>query len=198
MGTNGLSHSRWLDLPGGRPFRAGRSHDLARDAGPERSVRSARYPGSTVLSRGKDMKVSEVMTRQVEVAAPDDTLQKAAGRMAELDTGVLPVGEGDRLVGMLTDRDIAVRAVAQGKGPDARVRDAMTPAVKYCFEDEDLNDVVHTMAEQKVRRLPVMSREKRLVGIVSLGDVAIYADSKQTDAAVSAVSEPGGPHTQPG
>ena len=118
--------------------------------------------------------------------------------MAELDTGVLPVGEGDRLVGMLTDRDIAVRTVAQGKGPDARVRDAMTPAVKYCFEDEDLNDVVHTMAEQKVRRLPVMSREKRLVGIVSLGDVAIYADSKQTDAAVSAVSEPGGPHTQAG
>jgi CBS domain-containing protein len=136
--------------------------------------------------------------RQVELASPDDTLEKAAGRMAELDTGVLPVGEGDRLVGMLTDRDIAVRAVAQGKGPDARVRDAMTPAVKYCFEDEDLNDVVHTMAEQKVRRLPVMSREKRLVGIVSLGDVAIYADSKQTDAAVSAVSEPGGPHTQAG
>src|SRR3954468_5668532 len=104
MGTNGLSHSRWLDLPGGRPFRAGRSHDLARDAGPERSVRSARYPGSTVLSRGKDMKVSEVMTRQVEVAAPDDTLQKAAGRMAELDTGVLPVGEGDRLGGVVDGR----------------------------------------------------------------------------------------------
>src|SRR3954453_9538979 len=113
MGTNGLSHSRWLDLPGGRPFRAGRSHDLARDAGPERSVRSARYPGSTVLSRREtDMKVSEVMTRQVELANPDDTLQKAAGRMAELDTGVLPVGEGDRIVGMLTDRDIAGRTKA--------------------------------------------------------------------------------------
>src|SRR4051794_33170763 len=72
---------------------------------------------------GTGMKVSEVMTRQVELASPDDTLQKAAGRIAELDVGVLPVGEGDRIVGMLTDRDIAIRAVAQGKGPDARVRD---------------------------------------------------------------------------
>src|SRR3954454_5503478 len=101
-------------------------------------------------------------------------------------------------VGMLTDRDIAVRAVAKGKGPDAKVRDAMTPDVKYCFEDEDLDDAVRSMGEQKVRRLPVMGRDKRLVGIVSLGDVAVYADSKQTDAAVSAVSEPGGPHTQAG
>src|SRR3954467_7081078 len=147
---------------------------------------------------GTEMKVGEVMTRQVAIAAPDDTLQEAAGRMAELDTGVLPVGEGDRLVGMLTDRDIAIRAVAQGKGPDAKVRDAMTADVKYCFDDEDLDDAVRSMGEQKVRRLPVMSRDKRLVGIVSLGDVAVYADAKQTDAAVSAVSEPGGPHTQKG
>ena len=110
------------------------------------------------------MKVSEVMTRQVAVAAPDDTLQKAAGRMAELDVGVLPVGEGDRIVGMLTDRDIAVRAVAQGKGPDAKVRDAMTPDVKYCFEDEDLDDAVRSMGEQKVRRLPVEKDVVRVAG----------------------------------
>ena len=110
------------------------------------------------------MKVSEVMTRQVELAGPDDTLQKAAGRMAELDVGVLPVGEGDRLVGMLTDRDIAVRAVAQGKGPDAKVRDAMTPDVKYCFEDEDLDDAVRSMGEQKVRRLPVEKDVVRVAG----------------------------------
>src|ERR671933_357539 len=122
------------------------------------------------------MKVGEVMTRQVAIAATDDTLQKAAGRMA--------------------DHDIAVRAVAQGKGPDARARDAMTPDMKYCFEDEDLDAVVRSMGEQKVRRLPVMSRDKRLVGIVSLGDVAVYADAKQTDAAVNGVSEPGGPPTQ--
>jgi CBS domain-containing protein len=144
------------------------------------------------------MKVGEIMTRGVEVARPDDTLRQAAGRMAELDTGVLPVGEGDRLVGMLTDRDIAIRAVARGKGPDAKVRDAMTPEVRYCFEDEDLDDVVRTMGENKVRRLPVMSRDKRLVGIVSLGDVALYGDSGQTDAAAAAVSEPGGPHAQSG
>ena len=144
------------------------------------------------------MKVGEVMTHGVELASPDDTIQKAAGRMAELDTGVLPVGEGDRIVGMLTDRDIAVRAVAQGKGPDATVRDVMTPEVRYCFEDESLDDVVRNMGDNKVRRLPVMSRDKRLVGIVSFGDVALYGDSGQTDAAAAAVSEPGGPHTQAG
>ena len=144
------------------------------------------------------MKVGEVMTRGVEVASPDDTLQKAAGRMAELDTGVLPVGEGDRLVGMLTDRDIAVRAVAQGKGPDTKVSEAMTPDVRYCFEDDDLDDAVRSMGEQKVRRLPVLGRDKRLVGIVSLGDVALSGDCGQTAAAAAAVSEPGGPHTQAG
>src|SRR3954452_11539801 len=118
MVTNGLSHSRWT---GGRPFRAGRSHDLARGAGPERSVRSARYPGSTVLSRREtDMKVGEVMTRQVELASPDDTLQKAAGRMAEVDPGLLPVGQGHPLVGILTARGIGGRTAAQGKGPDAK------------------------------------------------------------------------------
>ena len=108
------------------------------------------------------------------------------------------MGEGDRLVGMLTDRDIAVRAVAQGRGPDTKVREAMTPDVRYRFEDEGLDDAVRGMGEQKVRRLPVLGRDKRLVGIVSLGDVALYADSGQTDAAVSAVSEPGGPHTRAG
>ena len=142
------------------------------------------------------MKVGEVMTRDVELASPDDTLRQAASRMAELDAGVLPVGEGDRLVGMLTDRDIAVRALAQGKGPDAKVSEAMTPDVRYCFEDEELDDVVRSMGEQKVRRLPVMSRDKRLVGIVSFGDVALYGDSEQADTAATAVSEPGGPHTQ--
>ena len=88
------------------------------------------------------MKVGEIMTRGVEIASPDDTVQQAASRMAELDVGVLPVGENDRLVGMLTDRDIAIRAVAQGRGPDTKVREAMTPEVRYCFEDEDLDDVV--------------------------------------------------------
>jgi CBS domain-containing protein len=144
------------------------------------------------------MKVGEIMTRGVEIANPDDTVQQAASRMAELDVGVLPVGENDRLVGMLTDRDIAIRAVAQGRGPDTKVREAMTPEVRYCFEDEELDDVVDNMGENKVRRLPVMSRDKRLVGIVSFSDVALYGDSQQADTAVTAVSEPGGPHTQTG
>ena len=142
------------------------------------------------------MKVGEIMTRGVEIASPDDTIQQAASRMAELDVGVLPVGENDRLVGMLTDRDIAVRAVAQGRGPDTKVREAMTPEVRYCFEDEELDDVVDNMGENKVRRLPVMSRDKRLVGIVSFSDVALYGDSEQADTAATAVSEPGGPHSQ--
>jgi CBS domain-containing protein len=118
--------------------------------------------------------------------------------MAELDAGVLPVSENDRLVGMLTDRDIAIRAVAQGRGPDTKVREAMTPEVRYCFEDENLDEVVCNMGENKVRRLPVISRDKRLVGIVSYGDVALYGDSQQADTVVTAVSEPGGPHTQSG
>jgi CBS domain-containing protein len=142
------------------------------------------------------MKVSEIMTRGVEIASPDDTIQQAAGRMAELDAGVLPVGENDRLVGMLTDRDIAIRAVAQGKGPDTKVREAMTPEVRYCFEDDDLDAVVQSMGENKVRRLPVLNQEKRLVGIVAFGDVALYGDSTHADTAATAVSEPGGPHTQ--
>jgi CBS domain-containing protein len=138
------------------------------------------------------------MTRGVEITSPDDTVQQAASRMAELDVGVLPVGENDRLVGMLTDRDIAIRAVAQGRGPDTKVREAMTPEVRYCFEDEDLDEVVRNMGENKVRRLTVMSRDKRLVGIVSFGDVALYGDSQQADTAATAVSEPGGPPTPSG
>jgi hypothetical protein len=142
------------------------------------------------------VKVGEVMTRGVELASPDDTIQKAASRMAELDTGVLPVGEGDRLVGMLTDRDIAVRAVAQGKGPGHQGARGDDPDVRYCFEDDDLDDAVRSMGEQKVRRLPVLGRDKRLVGHRRLGDVALYADSGQTDAACERRLRAGGPHTQ--
>jgi CBS domain-containing protein len=142
------------------------------------------------------MKVSEVMTRQVELTSPEATIRDAARRMAEIDGGVMPVSENDRLVGMITDRDIAIRAVAQGKGPDAKVREVMTQEVKYCFEDDDVDNVVKNMAEIKVHRLPVMSRDKRLVGIVSLGDIAVQGDTGQVDTAVSGIKEPGGPHSQ--
>jgi CBS domain-containing protein len=144
------------------------------------------------------MKVSDVMTRQVELTSPEATIRDAARRMAEIDGGVMPVSENDRLVGMITDRDIAIRAVAQGKGPDAKVREVMTQEVKYCYEDDDVDNVVKNMAEIKVHRLPVMSRDKRLVGIVSLGDIAVQGDTGQVDTAVSGIKEPGGPHSQSG
>jgi CBS domain-containing protein len=134
------------------------------------------------------MKVSEAMTRDVSVASPDDTLQQAASKMAALDAGVLPVGANDRLVGMLTDRDIAVRAVAQGKGPQTPVREVMSEEVMYCFEDEDLTTVTQNMGDIRVRRLPVLSRDKRLVGIVSLGDLAVEREPDSTLADISAAS----------
>jgi CBS domain-containing protein len=121
------------------------------------------------------MQVSEVMTRSVQTITPDESIGQAAKMMADIDAGAIPVGENDRLVGMITDRDIAVRAVAQNKGPDTMVRDVMTPDVKYCFEDEDVDSVVKNMADNQVRRLPVVSRDKRLVGTISLGDIAISA-----------------------
>ena len=144
------------------------------------------------------MKVAEAMTRDVRVSSPDQTIREAARAMAELDTGVMPVGENDRLVGMITDRDIAIRGVAEGKGPDAPVREVMTPDVTYCFDDEDVRDVARTMAENQVRRLPVLNRDKRLVGIISLGDVAVIESPDAAAAAIGGVSEPGGEHSQTG
>jgi CBS domain-containing protein len=142
------------------------------------------------------MRVSEAMTRDVRVANPGQSIREVACIMAEIDAGSLPVGENDRLVGMITDRDIAIRAVAEGKGPDTPVRDVMsTEQVLYCFEDEDLNHVAENMSDERVRRLPVMNREKRLVGIVSLGDVAVK-EKKAATKAVTGVSKPGGPKSQ--
>jgi len=142
------------------------------------------------------MRVSEAMSRDVRIATPGQSIRDAARIMGEIDSGAMPVGENDRLVGMITDRDIAVRAVAAGKGPDTPVREVMSPEVKYCFEDEDMEHVARNMAEIKVRRLPVMNRDKRLVGILSLGDVAVREDRETAGQAVKGVSKPGGPHTQ--
>ena len=142
------------------------------------------------------MKVAQAMSRDVRVANPNQSIREVAGTMAEIDAGVIPVGEDDRLVGMITDRDIAVRAVAAGKGPDTPVRDVMTHDVKYCFEDEDLNHVAKNMAEQRVRRLPVVNRDKRLVGILSIGDVALKQGKKAAGEAISGISQHGGPHSQ--
>ena len=142
------------------------------------------------------MKVSDCMTRDVKIASPGQTICEAAQMMLECDAGSLPVGEGDRLVGMITDRDIAVRAVARNMPPDTPVREVMSKEILYCFEDEDIERVAENMGEQQVRRLPVLSREKRLVGIISLGDLSQGADDSTVGHAVSDISKPGGKHDQ--
>ncbi len=142
------------------------------------------------------MKVREAMTTDVRLAHPDRTVREAAQTMADQDIGALPVGENDRLVGMVTDRDIAVRGVARGLGPDAKIREVMSQEVKYCFEDEDLDDVAHNMGDLKVRRLPVLNRDKRLVGILSFSDLARHEDSQKTGEAIHDISTPGGSHSQ--
>ena len=142
------------------------------------------------------MRVSEAMTREVRVATPGQTIRDVAKIMAEIDAGSMPVGEDDRLVGMITDRDIAIRGVAQGKGPDTPVREVMSDSkVLYCYEDEELEHVAKNMGSEQVRRLPVVNREKRLVGIVSLADV-IQRETKSAIKAVKGVSKPGGAHQQ--
>jgi CBS domain-containing protein len=138
------------------------------------------------------MRVSEAMTREVRVANPGQSIREVAKIMAEIDAGSMPVGENDRLVGMITDRDITIRAVAAGKGPDTPVREVMSEDVKYCFDDEDLEHVAQNMSDIQMRRLPVVNRDKRLVGIVSLGDVAQNEDSRTTGKATAGVSQPGG------
>src|SRR5215470_12054193 len=152
------------------------------------------------------MKVSEIMTRDVFLASPGQKLRDVAAEMEKHDIGVLPVGDNDRLVGMITDRDIAIRGISHGLGPDAPVRDVMSAEVKYCFEDDEIDDLAQNMAAEQIRRLPVLNDEKRLVGIVSLGDLATSRDGRSTKIpdkpshhahlakALSGISKAGGHH----
>ena len=140
------------------------------------------------------MNIRDCMSASVRLASPQETIHEAARMMKEADTGALPVGENDRLVGMVTDRDIAIRAVAEGKGVETTIREVMTAGVEYCFDDEDVDSVALKMSDLKVRRLPVLNRDKRLVGMVSLGDISMSGDGSQGAAALSGVSQPGGPH----
>lgn len=142
------------------------------------------------------MKVSEIMTPDVHMANPDQTIREAAKTMAEIDAGALPVSENDRLIGMITDRDIAVRCVAEGRGPDAKVREVMTQEIKYCFGDQEVEEVAKNMAQQQLRRLPVIDRSKRLVGIVSLADIAAGEGPDVSGDALRGISQPGGLHSQ--
>ena len=142
------------------------------------------------------MQVSQAMSPDVRIASPNQSIRDAARLMAHIDAGALPVGENDQLVGMITDRDIAVRAIGAGKGPDTPIREVMSKDVKYCFEDDDLDEVAQNMADIKVRRLPVLNRNKRLVGILSLGDIALADGAGSAGSALCGISEPGGEHSQ--
>jgi CBS domain-containing protein len=125
----------------------------------------------------------------VQLLSPDDSIQQAACRMRDEEIGSLPVASGDRLVGYVTDRDVAVRAVAAGKEIKSAVREIMTERLLYCFEDEEVEAVAKNMALNQVRRLPVLTREKRLCGIVSLGDVAIKGEDGAAENALTEISE---------
>ena len=142
------------------------------------------------------MQVSEAMSSDVKIANPNQSIRDAARLMAEIDAGILPVGENDKLVGVITDRDIAIRAVGADKGPATPIREIMSKDVKYCFEDDDLDDIAQNMADIKVRRLPVLNSEKRLVGILSLGDMALTDGPGNAGSALCGISEPGGEHSQ--
>jgi CBS domain-containing protein len=142
------------------------------------------------------MKVSEVMTREVQTVRPDQTAREAANFMLNSDAGSIPVTEGERLIGMVTDRDIAVRGVAKGNGPDTPVRDLMTNDIICAREDDEVDDVAMKMSEAQVRRLPVIDSNERLCGIVSLGDLSRETGKDCAAEALEGVSQPGGQHQQ--
>jgi CBS domain-containing protein len=152
----------------------------------------------TIATGNIAMQVHHLMSRDVATITPGTTMKDAARRMADLDVGALPVSDKDRLVGMITDRDIAVRGVAQGRTASAKVRDVMTPEIKYCFDDQELDEIAINMADLQLRRLPVVDRDKRLVGILSLADIAVSDDTGCAIEALSGISRAnGGPAVFP-
>lgn len=145
------------------------------------------------------MRVADIMTRDVQTIAPSDTIQKAATAMDDFNIGALPVCDGEELRGMITDRDITVRATAAGHSPDTcKVGDIMTDQVDYVFEDDDLQRAAEKMKERQIRRLPVVNRSKRLVGFVSLGDLATkMEDGRSASDTLEKVSSPSRPDRSP-
>ena len=142
------------------------------------------------------MKVSEVMTTEVATVRPDQTAREAAAFMLNADAGSIPVTEGDRLIGMITDRDIAVRGVAQGRGPETPVRELMSEGLVCAHEDDNVDEIAMKMADAQVRRLPVIDSEDRLCGIVSLGDLSRETPGETAHEALEGVTQPGGEHRQ--
>ncbi len=136
------------------------------------------------------MQVREIMSQQVEWVSPQLSLQDAARKMRDRDIGCLPVGENDRLIGMVTDRDIACRAVPDGQAiVGKKVRDVMSKGIVYCFDDQDVGDAAHMMEEKQIHRLPVLNRQKRMVGMLSLGDLALHVPQKLAGEVVAAISQ---------
>ena len=131
--------------------------------------------------------LKDVMSRDVKVISPDSTILEAARAMLEGDFGMMPVGENDRLIGAISDRDIAVRGVAQGKHSNAKVREVMSEGITWAYEDDFVEDAAKIMSKHQIRRLPVINHDKRLVGIVALGDFAV--DSSEIEPAAEALSE---------
>ena len=142
------------------------------------------------------MKVSEVMTTEVETVSADQTAREAAAFMLRADAGSIPVCEGERVIGMITDRDIAVRGVAEGRGPDTPISELMSDGIVCAHEDDDIQAVAQRMSEEQVRRMPVLNSEQNLVGIVSLGDLARESAGQAAEKALEGVSAPGGQHQQ--
>ena len=142
------------------------------------------------------MKISEVMTRQVATVTAEQTVQEAASFMLQGDAGSIPVTEGDRLIGMITDRDIAVRGVAKGRGPDTPVRELMSTGLVCARQDDETSEVAARMSEAQVRRLPVIDDSERIVGIVSIGDLTRESELEDAYVALEGVSAPGNQHQQ--
>ena len=135
------------------------------------------------------MNISELMTTEIHVGSPDDTLQKAAQMMADYDFGILPIVDNNQLIGMLSDRDITIRAVAKGFSPNEHfVKEIMSPNVEFILQDASLEDAAQMMSDLQVRRLPVVDSDEQLVGIVSLGDLAI-SDDKAAGEALESISQ---------
>ena len=141
------------------------------------------------------MKLSEIMTRQVEVIQPDDSLQFAAKKMKDRDIGFLPVCDGTTLMGVLSDRDITIRALAEGMDVNVMLsRDLMTTPAIYCFDDQDISEAAKVMAEHQIRRLVILSREdERVVGVISLGDLARSDSNELSQKVLQRVSAPNAP-----
>jgi len=142
------------------------------------------------------MKVSEVMSKQIECTRPDASDEEAAARMKALDVGSLPVCDNDRIIGIVTDRDIVVRAIAEGRNPKTTtVQETMSGHPVFCFEDQDVQEASRIMKDKQIRRLMVLNRNKRLVGMLSLGDLAVIGgDDQLSGDTLEKISEPAEAH----